>query len=221
LSTVPNEFRIKWPPKETWTDATREVQAFWGEPNSWEEGSKTNIINIMANHPPLGKIYNQWGKYFMMEHTLNKRQLEIVVLRVAVLVNSPYEWHNHVGYAIQEGMTLDEIAAVRDFPEGDRSFFSEEEIAIMTACGELISKNNLSDETWNALAKTLRQEQMMDLVFLIGHYVMTSWALSAFGVPVEGGADAIGFDLKTKSGRAPGVTYRPGESEDWIEKRGY
>ena len=49
MSTVPNEFRIKWPPKETWTDATREVQSFWGEPNSWEEGSKTNVINVMAN----------------------------------------------------------------------------------------------------------------------------------------------------------------------------
>lgn len=220
MSTVPNEFRIKWPPKETWTDATREVQSFWGEPNSWEEGSKTNIIQIMANHPPLGQAFNHFGKYFMMGHTLNKRQLEFVVLRVAVLVNSIYEWHNHVGYAIQEGITLEEIAQIRDFPNSDHKF-TEEEVAILTACGELISSNNLSDETWDTLKKTLSQEQMMDLVFLIGHYVMVSWAISAFGVPVEGGADAIGFDLKTKSGRTPGVTYRPGESEDWIEKRGY
>lgn len=220
MSSVPNEFRIKWPPKETWTDATREVQSFWGEPNSWEEGSKTNIIQIMANHPPLGQAFNHFGKYFMMGHTLNKRQLEFVVLRVAVLVNSAYEWHNHVGYAIQEGITLEEIAQIRDFPNSDHNF-TEEEVAMLTACGELISNNNLSDETWDTLKKTLSQEQMMDLVFLIGHYVMVSWAISSFGVPIEGGADAIGFDLKTKSGRTPGVTYRPGESEDWIEKRGY
>ena len=220
MSSVPNEFRIKWPPKETWTDATREVQSFWGEPNSWEEGSKTNIIQIMANHPPLGQAFNHFGKYFMMGHTLNKRQLEFVVLRVAVLVNSAYEWHNHVGYAIQEGITLEEIAQIRDFPNSDHNF-TEEEVAMLTACGELISNNNLSDETWDTLKKTLSQEQMMDLVFLIGHYVMLSWAISSFGVPIEGGADAIGFDLKTKSGRTPGVTYRPGESEDWIEKRGY
>lgn len=220
MSSVPNEFRIKWPPKETWTDATREVQSFWGEPNSWEEGSKTNIIQIMANHPPLGQAFNHFGKYFMMGHTLNKRQLEFVVLRVAVLVNSAYEWHNHVGYAIQEGITLEEIAQIRDFPDSDHNF-TEEEVAMLTACGELISNNNLSDETWDTLKKTLSQEQMMDLVFLIGHYVMVSWAISSFGVPIEGGADAIGFDLKTKSGRTPGVTYRPGESEDWIEKRGY
>ncbi len=220
MSSVPNEFRITWPPKETWTDATREVQSFWGEPNSWEEGSKTNVINVMANHPPLAMAWSHFGKFFMTGHTLSKRQLEIVVLRVAVLVNSPYEWHNHVGYAIQEGITLEEIAAIRDFPNGDH-FFIEEEAAIISACGELIKGNNVTDATWATLQKTLRQDQMMDLVFLIGNYVMTSWGLSAFGVPIEGGADAIGFDLKTKSGRTPGVTYRPGESEDWIEKRGY
>ena len=83
MPTVPNEFRITWPPKDTWTDATREVQAFWGEPNSWEEGSKTNIINVMGAHPALGKVFNIWGKHFLMENTLGTRQLEIIILRVA------------------------------------------------------------------------------------------------------------------------------------------
>ncbi|PLK27829.1 carboxymuconolactone decarboxylase family protein [Novosphingobium sp. TH158] len=211
---------MKWPPKETWTDATREVQSFWGEPNSWEEGSKTNIINVMANHPPLALAWSHYGKYFMTGHTLNNRQLEFVVLRVAVLVNSIYEWHNHVGYAMQAGITLEEIAQIRDFPEAANEF-TEEERAILSTCDELIKTNNVSDATWATLQKTLSQEQMMDLVMLVGNYVMTSWAISAFGVPIEGGADAIGFDLKTKSGKTPGVTYRPGESEDWIEKRGY
>lgn len=220
MSSVPNEFRIKWPPKETWTDATREVQAFFGEPNSWEEGSKTNVMNIMANHPPLGLAWSKFGVYFMTGHTLNTRQLEFVVLRVGKLANSPYEWHNHVGYAINAGITLEEIAAIRDFPEGPNTF-TEEEAAILTACDELFAGNNITDQTWAALAKTLNQNQMMDLVLLIGNYTMTSWALNAFGVPIEGGADAIGFDLKTKSGKTPGVTYRPGESDDWIEKRGY
>jgi len=62
---------------------------------------------------------------------------------------------------------------------------------------------------------------MMDLVFSIGHYVMTSWALSSFGVEIEGGADRIGFDLKTASGREVGRTYKPGEAENWTETRGY
>jgi 4-carboxymuconolactone decarboxylase len=39
-------------PRAEWTDDAREVFAFWGEPNAWEEGSKTNIISVMGTHPP-------------------------------------------------------------------------------------------------------------------------------------------------------------------------
>lgn len=211
--------RIGSLPREEWTDASREVCAFWGEPNAWEEGSKTNIIMAMANHPPLGHVYNHWGKHFLMSNSLNTRQLEIIILRVAWLVKSVYEWHNHVGYGMNAGLTLEEIASIRDFPNGGT--WTEEEAAMMQACNDLITNNIVSDATWNTLTKTLNKQQMMDLVFTIGHYVMTSWALSSFGVPIEGGADAVGFDLKTKSGKIPGKTYKPGEAENWVDTRGY
>lgn len=211
--------RIPLCPREEWTDAHREVFAFWGEPNSWEEGSKTNIIMVMGNNPVLGKVYNQWGYHFLMNNSLNTRQLEIIILRVSWLTRSAYEWHNHVGYGMNAGITLEEIAAIRDFPEGGH--WNKEEETLLRACGEQIGENCISDATWATLTTFFDKQQMMDLVFTIGHYVMTGWALASFGVPIEGGADAIGFDLKTKSGRTPGKTYKPGENEDWIETRGY
>jgi 4-carboxymuconolactone decarboxylase len=211
--------RIPRLPKEDWTDEAREVFAFWGELNAWEEGSKTNIMSVMGTHPDLGKIYNHWGKHFLMNNTLNTRQLEIIILRVAWRVKSAYEWHNHVGYGMNAGLTLDDIAAIRDFPEGGN--WSEEEVALMTATDELINANKISDATWETLCKSFDTRQMMDLTFTIGHYVMTSWALSSFGVEIEGGADAVGFDLRTASGKIPGKTYKPGETEDWVDSRGY
>jgi 4-carboxymuconolactone decarboxylase len=211
--------RIPRCPKEEWTDEHRKVHAFWGEPNAWEEGSKTEIMNVMANHPALGQVYNIWGKHFLMANTLNTRQLEIIILRVARLTNSAYEWHNHVGYGINAGLTLEEIAAIRDYPEGGN--WAEEEAALLSACDEQIGQHIISDATWAVLAKHFNRQQLMDLVFTIGNYVMMGWAISSFGVPIEGGADVIGFDLKTKSGRTPGKTYKPGETEDWIDTRGY
>jgi 4-carboxymuconolactone decarboxylase len=214
-----NTERLGPVPRDEWTDDHREVFAFWGEPNSWEEGSKTNIIMAMGNHPKLGKVYNQWGKHFLMENSLSTRQLEIIILRVAWRVKSAYEWHNHVGYGVNAGLTLADIAAIRDFPAGGA--WTGEEAALMQAADDLIDHNVVSDATWATLSKTLDKLQLMDLVFTIGHYVMTSWALSSFGVPIEGGADAVGFDLRTQSGKIPGKTYKPGETEDWIETRGY
>ncbi len=217
--SVPNEYRIPKLPREEWTDPAREVFAFWGEPDAWENGSKTNIMNVMGNHPTLGMVYNHWGKHFLMNNSLNTRQLEIIILRVAWRVKSAYEWHNHVGYGINAGLTLEEIGAIRDFPAGGQ--WIEQEAALMQAVDDLLDNNNISDATWATLAKTLDKQQLMDLVFTIGHYVMTSWALSAFGVPIEGGADAVGFDLKTQSGATPGKTFKPGEVKDWESTRGY
>ncbi len=35
-------------PREEWTDAARDEFAFWGEPNAWEEGSKSDLVMVMA-----------------------------------------------------------------------------------------------------------------------------------------------------------------------------
>lgn len=211
--------RIPSLPREEWTDDAREVFAFWGEPNSWEEGSKTNIIMAMANNTALAKVYNQWGKHLLMNNSIPLRQLELVILRVAWRVKSEYEWHNHVGYAINAGINLEEVGAVRDGAGAGN--WDELDASVIALVDELIDTGRVSDALWASLTKYYNKAQMMDLVFTVGHYVMTSWALSAFGVPLEGGADAIGFDLKTKSGAVPGATYKPQETEDWIDTRGY
>jgi 4-carboxymuconolactone decarboxylase len=174
---------------------------------------------VMGNHPALGKEYNNWGKHFLMANSLNARQLEILILRVSWRVKSAYEWHNHVGYGMNAGLDLVEIADIRDFPKGGN--WIAEEAALLQAVDDLIDSNVISDTTWASLTKTFDKRQMMDLTFTIGHYVMTSWVISSFGVPIEGGADAVGFDLLTQSGRIPGKTYKPGETENWTDTRGY
>lgn len=206
-------------PRAEWTDESREVCAYWGEPNAWEEGSKTNIIMVLANHPQLAMPYSAWSKHLLMTNTLGVRFLELIILRIAWRVKSEYEWHNHVGYGLNAGLTMDEIAAIRDFPEGGD--WNGQDAAILRSVDELMVEGTLSDATWAVLDSFLDKKQKMDLIFSVGHYVMTSWALSAMGVEIEGGADQIGFDLKTASGRIPGKTYKPGETEEWIETRGY
>ena len=62
---------------------------------------------------------------------------------------------------------------------------------------------------------------MMDFLHTIGHYVMIGWAINAMRMPLEEHVDQIGWDLKTASGKTPTPTLKPGESDDWAEKRGY
>ncbi len=213
------KLRIAPLPREEWTDEARDVFEFWGEPDAREQGSRTNIIMVMANHPSLATAYNIYGKHFLIESLLPVRPREIVVLRVAWRVKSLYEWHNHVGYALNIDMSLDEIAAIRTGP--DWPGWNEHDRAILRAVDELLDTNIISDKTWANLESFYDHKAIMDLVMTIGQYVMVSWGLNSFGVQLEPHTDPIGFDLRTASGRIPGKTERPGESEDWADKRGY
>lgn len=212
-------WRVPRLPKEEYTDASREVQAFWGEPNSWENGSNTNSIQVIANNPDLGKAYNVWGKHLLVTNTVPLRDREILILRVAWKIQSEYEWHNHVGYALNYGMTLEEIAALKE--PVDAWPWSDLDRALIQTVDELMATNDLSDETWAALTEFYDKKQMLDCLHTIGHYVMIGWSINAIRMPLEDYVDPIGWDLKTASGKIPGKTYKPGEVEDWADKRGF
>jgi 4-carboxymuconolactone decarboxylase len=207
------EKRIGNLPREEWTDEAREVFAFWGEPGAWENGSKTNMTMTLAHHPKLANAYHTFGKHLLLASTLPVRSRELVVLRTAWLAKCEYEWHYHVGYGLKAGLTLDEIVAVKDGPESPVWDGKDQDRAILQSCDELYRDSRISDATWAALSQFLDRHQLMDLVFTIGNYVMLSWAVSTFGIPVEDGVDQIGFDMKTRSGAAPEAGTRPLEDQ--------
>ncbi len=203
--------RISNLPREEWTDAARDVFAFWGEPNAREEGSRTNMTMVLANHPPLAIAYNTFGKHLLLTSTIDVRPRELVVLRTAWLQKCEYEWHYHVGYALKAGLTMDEIAAIRDGWASPVWDGKDEDRAILRAVDELVETSRIGDETWEMLSRFYSRQQLMDLVFTIGNYVMLGWAVATFGIPVEPGVDPIGFDLKTRSGKDPQESSRPFE----------
>jgi 4-carboxymuconolactone decarboxylase len=201
-------------PREEWTDAAREVFAFWGEPNAWEEGSKTNMTMTLANHPALAIAYNTFGKHLLLSSTISVRPRELIVLRAAWLQKCEYEWHYHVGYGLAAGLTMEEIAAIRDGWRSPVWDGKDEDRAVLRAVDELVENSRLGDETWELLSRHYDKRQLMDLVFTIGNYVMLGWAVATFGIPVDDGVDPIGFDLKTRSGKSPAGSLRPFEKEE-------
>ncbi len=205
------ERRVGNLPREEWTDAAREVFAFWGEPNAWEEGSAKNMSMVLANHPPLAIAYSTFGKHLLLGSTIAVRPRELIVLRTAWRQKCEYEWHYHVGYALKAGLTMAEIAAIRDGWQSPVWDGKDEDRAVLRAVDELIDRSRIGDECWALLSRHFDKRQLMDLVFTVGNYVMLGWAVASFGIPVEDGVDLIGFDLKTRSGAEPGSSSRPFE----------
>jgi 4-carboxymuconolactone decarboxylase len=196
-------------PREQWTEEARDVFAFWGNPGARENGVDVNPSMVFAQHPKLAIAYYTFGKQVLLDSTLPVRPRELVVLRMAWLLKAEYEWHYHVGYAVSAGMTYEEIAAIKDGAGSPVWDGKDEDRAVLAAVDELIEKGTITDPTWAALARFFDTRQLMDLVFTAGNYVVMTWAINAFGIPLEDHVDRIDFDLRTRSGAPPPASNRP------------
>ena len=78
----------------------------------------TNALGTLAQYPELARAYHTFNGHIIYNTSLSPRQRELLVLRVAAVRGSEYEWVQHVVLAADVGITGDEVARV-DGPDAD------------------------------------------------------------------------------------------------------
>ena len=175
--------RIAPLPQAEWTDDARDVFAYWEGEEARQNGSRSNTMMTLANHPRLAIASLDLGRYFMLESGLGARQLKLLILRVAHRYGSRYQWaHNALG-AQQLGVSDAEIEAVRTGP-GD-PIWNETDRLFFTAIDEIGDGGKVSDHTWSGLEAAMDRRTCMDLIHAVGYFTMVAWGLVAMGVEVE------------------------------------
>jgi alkylhydroperoxidase family enzyme len=167
---------------EQWTEEVRELFAVYEGEEGRANGSKYNFTAWFANHPRLG---TDWMRY---NHNLSRGVLdpvlrEIVVMRVAHLFGSDYEWNLHVQIAAPLGMGPEQFEAIKEGP--DAPLWNELERLCLRAADALCLQHDIDDELWNALAERLNAKELMELMFLVGSYTLLAWVLKAVRMPLE------------------------------------
>jgi alkylhydroperoxidase family enzyme len=148
-----------------------------------------NLLGTLAQHPELAKAYHTFNGYILFASTLSPRQRELLVLRVAAVRGSEYEWAQHAILAGDAGLDEDEVARIAEGP--DAPGWTALDRAMVRAVDELIGEGAIGDTSWTALAEGLSGQQLMDLVFTVGAYEVLAMAIRSFGVELDA-------DLKRK-----------------------
>lgn len=162
-------------PEEDWDDETRALI---------EAGQPLNIFTTLAHHPKLLKRWLVFGGHVLGKSTLPDRERELVILRTGWRCGSEYEFGQHTVIGAFAGLTDDEVRRLA--AEGTDGW-SEDDAVLVTAVDELVADHTLSDETWAALVERWETQQVIDLVFAVGQYVLVSTALRTFGVELDEG----------------------------------
>jgi alkylhydroperoxidase family enzyme len=146
-------------------------------------GSRSNTMMTLAQHPALAMASLDYGKYFMLGSSLSARQIKLIILRVAHRYGSHYQWtHNALG-ATQIGVTAEEIEEVKVGPAA--AVWREDDRLLLAAVDATGNGGQFDDALWTRLAARFDKRFIMDVIHATGYFTSIAWGLIAMGVELE------------------------------------
>lgn len=167
---------------EEFADVARVIYAERQLPADMRSMSASNVELILANHPEVAKAYFNFGLQLLLSSKLSERARELIVLRVAWRAQAAYSWAHHVDH-MKNKFSPEDFAAIKQGPEA--AHWSDDERALIRASDELFDTRRIDDSTWAVLAKKLDTRELMEVVFVVGNYVMLTMAEKSLGIELE------------------------------------
>jgi 4-carboxymuconolactone decarboxylase len=176
--------RIEPVPSDQWDE--RLTRLLTAAPGGAEE--PMHLFTTLAHQPELFRRWLGFGGA-LLAGRLPGRLRELVILRTAFRFDAPYEWAHHIDLAEAQGISRAEVAAVG----GDLDVLDWDpfERAALAAVDETKDTGAVSDGTWAVLAQRLERGDLIELVMLVGHYLMLSTVLRSLRLPLEPSAVAL------------------------------
>lgn len=117
--------------------------------------------------------------------SISLREREIVIDRTCARCGSEYEWGVHVTFFGERvGFTKEQIAGTCA-ADPDAGAFPPRERLLLRLVDELHDTSEVSDRLWQELRAEWNDEQLVELVVLIGSYHLISFVTNAFRIPRE------------------------------------
>ncbi len=153
-----------------------------------------NVVGTLLHHPGLAGPFLAFNSVLLSAPTLEPRLRELMVLRVAWRTRSTYEWLQHVRLAERFAVTPEEIEAIGHGADG--GVWSPLEADLLAATDQLLDAYRIDDDTWDRLAEHLDEQQLVEVVFVVGTYTCLAMAFRSFGLQLDP-------DLETLAAPAP------------------
>jgi 4-carboxymuconolactone decarboxylase len=176
---------------------TRPVRIAPRSPDEWDAptraalagASAVHLPAVVAQHAGLLPAYMAWATTVARNGVLDGRAAGLLALRTALRCDSAFEWGVHTAHAPARGLDAADIARVAAGP--DASGWSDRDAALVRAVDELIDDHAIGEATWSALARFFGTDELLEIVFVVGHYTMLSMVANTAGV--QGEADWSGL----------------------------
>jgi 4-carboxymuconolactone decarboxylase len=175
-------------PQPTMEQLNPEQQAVAAEVLKQSSAGLGGPYGMLIKSPELLKRYLLMTDYLRQKTSLPRRLNEMAILLEARLWDAQYEWWAHEPLARKAGLSEAIISDIRD---GKRpGSMQPDEAVVYDVVTELLSKRQLSDDSFARARQILGEQQVIDLVAVAGFYVMVSTVIIAGRVAIPNGGPA-------------------------------
>jgi alkylhydroperoxidase family enzyme len=161
-----------------------------GSPGGTDE--PMHIFTTLGRADP--ELFRRWLGFggALLNGSLSGRLRELVIMRTAARFGGRYEWAQHIALAEEQGVSAAELAALGDGAGGlDTVVWSPLERAALQAVDDTADEGAVAPATWEALAELLREDELIELLMLMGHYLMLTTVLRSLQLELEPRAEAL------------------------------
>ncbi len=172
-----------------------------------------NVTRMMAHSTPVLDGYSRFGLKLLRKGRLDPVIRELVILRVGVLCQCPYEWHQHEGLARAMGAKEAAIEAVR---AGGTEAMSEVEQRAVAFADDICGDGVVSRDTLTRAQVHFSPEELVELTLVCGYYLMTAAFLKTFDIEIED-TPPLGATIAAqmlRAGRQPAAQLSPTDPRD-------
>jgi 4-carboxymuconolactone decarboxylase len=140
---------------------------------------------VFLHAPAFGELAQQLGGYCRFKTAVPPRLSEFAILCTAKFWRAQYEWFAHVPMAERAGV---KTVTIRDLHQGRAPKSApKDERAIYDFVQELYKTRRVSDKTFKRVNAVLGDSATIELVGILGYYVLISMILNIFRMsPPEG-----------------------------------
>ena len=158
-------------------------------------GDIAGPFRTWLHSPELADRAQRLGALVRFETQLDARLSELAILVTARAWDCQFEWTHHEPFAVEAGLSVDLIEALRlsQYPEFDR----DDEQVIYDFVAELVYNRFVQERTFAGALDLIGEAGVVELTGLVGYYSMVAMTLNAFQVPLPKGVKPSLVDCPT------------------------
>lgn len=148
-----------------------------------ERGKLHNLYRMLLNSPPVAQGWLNFLTAIRQKCSLSGRLRELAILRIAVINGADYEFAAHVPFALEEGLTREQIAGIARWD--DTHLFSEVERVVLSYTDAMTRDVHVADAVFEPVRRHFNDREVTELTATIAAYNLVSRFLEALQVDPE------------------------------------